>query len=136
MNASLRAILTAFAGFAAVLLIIWGVDHGIVQPAFVALERTQALEDGARAQAAIQSELRQLDNVLGNWAAWDDAYAFADSRDPAFIQSNPFSYTHLAVYKRQAAMSALIFCPRGCRRSLASGLRFSVACSFCCRSAC
>ncbi|MFO1421904.1 MAG: EAL domain-containing protein [Candidatus Competibacteraceae bacterium] len=88
MNASLRAILTAVAGFAAVLLAIWGVDHGIVQPAFVDLERAQALEDGARAQAAVRSELRQLDNILGNWAAWDDAYAFADNRNPAFIQSN------------------------------------------------
>ena len=90
MNANLRAILTAIAGFAAVLLIIWGVDHGIVQPAFRELEQAQAqaLEDSTRAQAAIQSELRQLDNVLGNWAAWDDAYAFADSRNPVFIQSN------------------------------------------------
>ena len=88
MSASLRAILIAIAGFAFVLLVIGGVDHGIVRPAFVALEQAQALEDGGRAQAAIQSELRQLDNVLGNWAAWDDAYAFADSRNPAFIQSN------------------------------------------------
>ena len=98
MNASLRAILTAFAGFAAVLLIIWGVDHRIVQPAFVALERTQALEDSGRAQAAIQNELRPLDQKLSDWAAWDDAYAFVDSRDPAFV---PVSYTHLDVYKRQ-----------------------------------
>lgn len=88
MSANLRAILTAIAGFAVVLLVIWGVSQGIVQPAFVALEQAQALEDSGRAQAAIQNELRQLDNLLGNWAAWDDAYAFADSRDPAFIQSN------------------------------------------------
>ena len=88
MSASLRAILTALAGFAAVLLVIWGVDHRIVQPAFVALERTQALEDSGRARAAIQSELRQLDSVSSDWAVWDDAYAFADNRNPVFIQSN------------------------------------------------
>ena len=88
MGVQLRAILTAAAGFTAILLVIWGADRGIVQPAFVELERTQAREDGRRARAAIKGELRQLDNVLGNWAAWDDAYAFADSRDPAFVQSN------------------------------------------------
>ncbi|MDS4027423.1 MAG: EAL domain-containing protein [Candidatus Contendobacter sp.] len=88
MSTCFRALRTVCAGFAVVLLVIWGVDHGIVQPAFVTLERTQALEDNERARAAIQSELRQLDNVLGYWAAWDDAHAFADSRDPAFIQSN------------------------------------------------
>ncbi|MDS4069818.1 MAG: EAL domain-containing protein, partial [Candidatus Competibacter sp.] len=27
-------------------------------------------------------------NELGDWAEWDDAYAFAVDRDPAFIQSN------------------------------------------------
>ncbi|NJM12775.1 MAG: hypothetical protein HC889_13715 [Synechococcaceae cyanobacterium SM1_2_3] len=32
------------------------------------------------------SELRQLDNVMDNWVAWDDA--FADNRNPTFIQSN------------------------------------------------
>lgn len=92
MNANLRAILTAIVGFSAVLLVIWGVDHRIVQPAFLALEQIQAREDSGRARAAIQGELRQLDQKLGNWAAWDDAYAFADSRDPAFVRSNLSSW--------------------------------------------
>ena len=52
------------------------------------MERAQALEDSARARAAIQGELRQLDQKLGDWAAWDDAYAFAENRDPAFVHSN------------------------------------------------
>ncbi len=88
MSAKIRAILWVALGFAAVLSVIGVVNRGIVQPAFEQLERAQALEDGARARAAIQGELRQLDNVLGNWAEWDDAYAFADSHDPAFIASN------------------------------------------------
>ncbi|MDG4594803.1 MAG: PAS domain S-box protein [Candidatus Contendobacter sp.] len=88
MSANLRAVLAAIAGFAAVLLAIWGVNQGIVQPAFVKLEQAQALEDGARARAAIEGELRQLDQKLSDWAAWDDAYAFVDSRNPAFVQSN------------------------------------------------
>ncbi|MFZ1643654.1 MAG: EAL domain-containing protein [Candidatus Contendobacter sp.] len=88
MSAKIRAILWVALGFAAVLSVIGVVNRGIVQPAFEQLERAQALEDGARARAAIQGELRQLDNVLGNWAEWNDAYAFADSHDPAFIASN------------------------------------------------
>jgi len=85
---SIRAVLSAIAGFAVVLLMIWGVNHQIVQPAFVELERVQALEDSTRARAAIQGELRQLDQKLGDWAAWDDAYAFAEDRNPAFVHSN------------------------------------------------
>ncbi len=88
MSIQFRPILLAFAGFAAVLLVIWGVNRWIVQPAFVELEQAQALEDGARVRAAIQGELRQLDQKSGDWAEWDDAYAFTTTRDPAFIQSN------------------------------------------------
>gem|GEM_PF-655370 len=88
VNIRTRSILSAIAGFAAVLLVIWGANRWIVQPAFHELEQAQALEDGARARAVIQGELRQLDQKLGDWAAWDDAYAFAANPDPAFIQSN------------------------------------------------
>ena len=83
-----KAILSTMAGFLAVLLAIWAVDHWLIQPAFNELERTQAMEDSMRARAAIQGELRQLDNTLGNWAEWDDAYVFAEDRNPHFIQSN------------------------------------------------
>ena len=83
-----RTILVVAAGFVAVVLAIWALDRWIVQPAFEQLEHAQALEDSARARAAIQRELWQLGNELGNWADWDDAYAFAESHDPAFIRSN------------------------------------------------
>ena len=88
MNSRLKAILTITLGFAAALLAIWALNRWIVQPAFQKLEYAQALEDGARAGAAIRGELRQLGDGLGNWAEWDDAYAFAGDRDPAFVRSN------------------------------------------------
>jgi diguanylate cyclase (GGDEF)-like protein/PAS domain S-box-containing protein len=88
MSIKTRTILTVTAGFMLVSFAIWVLDQWIVQPAFVELERAQALEDGMRARAAIENELRQLDLKLGDWADWDDAYAFADTRDPAFVQSN------------------------------------------------
>ncbi len=88
VSARVRAVLTALAGFAAVLLLIWGVDRAIVQPAFVALEQAQAREEIGRARAAIQSDLQQLDRALSDWAARDDAYAFMASRDPVFVRSN------------------------------------------------
>ena len=88
MKHQIRALLLVTAGFFAVLFTIWAVDRAVVQPAFNQLQRAQALEDAARARAAIQSELRQLDHRVGDWAQWDDSYAFAEERNPAFIQSN------------------------------------------------
>lgn len=88
MNSRIKTILSTTAGFLTVLLAIWALDRCTVQPAFEGLEYAQALEDSARASVAIQNELRQLDTALGDWTIWDDAYAFAESRDPAFIPSN------------------------------------------------
>ncbi len=87
-GARAKAILSAMAGFLMVLLAIWAVNHWLIRPAFDQLEHAQAVEDNVRARAAIQGELRQLGNALGNWAEWDDAYVFAENRNPHFIQSN------------------------------------------------
>lgn len=88
MSVKTRTILTVIAGFLLVSVAIWSLDRWIVQSAFLELERAQALEDGTRARAAIQGELRSLYLRLGDWAEWDDAYHFAETRDPAFVQSN------------------------------------------------
>ncbi|MBL8259529.1 MAG: EAL domain-containing protein [Candidatus Competibacteraceae bacterium] len=88
MNGRTRIVLMAMAGFVVLWLSIGALDRWIVQPAFQKLEESQAFEDSARARSAVWSELRQLGNELGDWAQWDDAYAFASHRDPAFIRSN------------------------------------------------
>ncbi|MDG4551292.1 MAG: PAS domain S-box protein [Candidatus Contendobacter sp.] len=118
MSANLRAILAAIAGFAAVLLAIWGVNQGIVQPAFVQLEQAQALEDGARARAALEGELRQLDQKSSDWAEWDDAYAFVDSRDPTFIQSNLGNWRGL---EKGTHLNLCVFLDRQGQRLYAGG---------------
>jgi len=85
MKIRIKAILSVTVGFLAVLLTIHSLNRWIVQPAFEKLEKTQAIEDNARASAAIQSELHQLDQKVADWAEWDDAYAFAANPDPEFI---------------------------------------------------
>ncbi|MBP7865108.1 MAG: CHASE domain-containing protein [Acidobacteria bacterium] len=88
MNRTIRILLVVVVGFAAALLLIWSVDHFIVQPAFQRLERAQAEEDCARARGAVERELHQLGNLIGDWANWDDTCAFAETRNPEYIRSN------------------------------------------------
>jgi sensor domain CHASE-containing protein/CHASE1-domain containing sensor protein len=88
MNPRIRPVLTATLAFLVALFAIWALDRWIVRPAFVEIEQAQAFEDAARARAAIDGELRELGEELSDWAQWDDAYAFAASRDPAFVASN------------------------------------------------
>ena len=88
MNLRVKIILSVTIGFAAILLAVWALNHWLIQPAFNQLEEAQALEESSRARAAIQWELRQLSGVTGDWAEWDETYAFAEQRNPDFIQSN------------------------------------------------
>ncbi|MER2581648.1 MAG: CHASE4 domain-containing protein, partial [Candidatus Competibacter sp.] len=88
MKIRIKAILAVTVGFLAVLLTIHSLNRWIVRPAFEKLENAQAIEDSARASAAIRNELHQLDQKLADWAEWDDAYAFAADPNLEFISSN------------------------------------------------
>ena len=79
MKLKLKAVFLTVSLFTAVLLAISALDFWVVQPAFKKLEQAQALEDSSRARAAIAGELQQLSRTLGDWAVWDNAYAFADN---------------------------------------------------------
>ena len=88
MKLNIKLVLLTTTVFVVALLAIGALDILIIRPAFKQLEQTQALEDSARARAAIDNELQQLGQTLSDWANWDNAYEFADGRRPGFIQAN------------------------------------------------
>ena len=83
-----QAIILVLGGGALVALILLALDRSLIQPTFHGLERQQALEDNARVVAALANELTVLADLSHDWAYWDDAYAFAQDPQPAFIDSN------------------------------------------------
>ncbi|MDQ5909437.1 MAG: hypothetical protein QG599_1532, partial [Pseudomonadota bacterium] len=85
---NIKLVLLTTTAFVVVLLAIGSLDIFIIRPAFKQLEQTQALEDSARARAAIDNELQQLGQTLSDWANWDNTYEFAEGRRPGFIQAN------------------------------------------------
>lgn len=66
----------------------WLILHRTVAPAFEDLELAAAHTNMVRVQRAIQEDLAQLSAVTGDWAPWDDAYAFVQGRYPGFVKSN------------------------------------------------
>ena len=55
---------------------------------FAQVERNFALEDAARVEAAYESEVAYLERVTGDWAAWDDTYAFVAGENPEYAADN------------------------------------------------
>lgn len=72
---------------------LYGVIHFIVQrtvvfPSFAELEQREALDDLHRVLEAVRNEVKHLDTTCHDWAAWDDTYAFVESRNEKYIEAN------------------------------------------------
>jgi two-component system, NtrC family, sensor kinase len=83
-----KIFVTLLAVTAVLVLLSWFILHRTVAPAFEELELSAAHTNLVRVQRAIQEDLGQLSAAVGDWAPWDDAYAFVQGRYPGFVKSN------------------------------------------------
>lgn len=77
--------------FAVVGLVIAGVyllTSAILMDGFHRVEREEAVQNVHRAEEALGVELEQLGAIVGDWAPWDDTYAFVQNRNQAYVDSN------------------------------------------------
>ncbi|MFZ3048864.1 MAG: CHASE4 domain-containing protein [Desulfatirhabdiaceae bacterium] len=64
------------------------IQQFIVFPNFKALENQQVEKDMERIRLALLNEINQLDTTCHDWASWDEAYEFIETRSPEFVESN------------------------------------------------
>ncbi len=62
--------------------------RGIILPSFALLEEQEMSENVERCRNMITSELKQLTVTAGDYAGWDEAYAFVQTGSPEFIKVN------------------------------------------------
>ena len=79
---------TLLAVMASLVLLSYLVLSTTVAPAFANLEQATAEKNIVRAERAIQNDLRNLSAIVGDWAPWDDAHAYARGENPGFPRSN------------------------------------------------
>ena len=80
--------MTLLVVMAAMVLLSYLVLNTTVAPAFNNLEFAAAEKNIVRAKRAIQNDLDNLAAIVGDWAPWDDAYAYARGEYPGFEKSN------------------------------------------------
>lgn len=71
----------------------------LLRDAIVA-EQNSTTRDVTRLQAALNDQIAGMDANVGDWAPWDDTYAFINTADPGYIKSNlpnNQTYTNLGV---------------------------------------
>lgn len=81
----LLILLSSVSAFLAITTLI--IQWTIVSPAFDRIERSEASADLSRCHEALDRDMEHMAINAQDWAAWDDAYAFVNDRNEAFIKS-------------------------------------------------
>ncbi len=88
MSLKNKIITLLFCVFGAYAIVEYFVQHFVLLPAFVQLERTAASNNTERALQALEREVELLIPTAIDWASWDDTYQFMVNRNAEYIESN------------------------------------------------
>lgn len=72
----------------ALLLVNVLATHLVIEASFSELEHDHAVRNMERARNAVAHELDNLDDLIVDWAVWDDSKHFMQGRAPDFVDSN------------------------------------------------
>ncbi len=83
-----RVVTILLAVFVASVSLELAIQHLVVYPRFLELERAQVTRNVERAVEALQRELDLLIPSIKDWALWDDAYRFVQDHNSEFVAAN------------------------------------------------
>jgi PAS domain S-box-containing protein len=75
-------------GFLALMAVVALVTHVTIDSSFADIEREQAQRDLDRGRSAVDEELHNLDEIIVDWAVWDDSNNFMRGRAKDYVSSN------------------------------------------------
>jgi len=75
-------------GTLALLAALYLSTHAIIDTSFLLLEQAQTRRSVDRAKNAVEDELQKLDDLLVDWAIWDDTVQFMRGKGKDFVSSN------------------------------------------------
>jgi sensor domain CHASE-containing protein len=88
MSLRVKALLSSIAALLGLIAVSYVALQLILPSSFARLEEQTSREDSARALDALSVELAQLESTAGDWARWDDTYAFIEDANAQYVASN------------------------------------------------
>ncbi len=88
MSLRRKTILIIGATLIGLLLILFAVSQGILLNSFSRLEVKDTSQDVGRALGALSDDISNLNAIVGDWAPWDDTYAFVEDINSSYIENN------------------------------------------------
>jgi PAS domain S-box-containing protein len=77
------------------ILILYVISHIIILESFVSLEEQYTHQHVERVLSALSGELAELNNMAGDWAPWDDTYAFVEGPYDDYVKKNLIDSTFI-----------------------------------------
>jgi sensor domain CHASE-containing protein len=74
--------------FLVLIAILYVTSQFLLIRSFDELEQQYTRREVERALAIIDADLSELDTMAGDWAGWNDTYAFIEDGNPQYIESN------------------------------------------------
>ena len=74
--------------FLSLITILFFTSQTILLNSFNKLEEQRTSRNVERALSALSNDLSSLDATAGDWAAWDDTYAFIEDANDEYVESN------------------------------------------------
>ncbi len=88
MSLRSRTIVVIGATLLALIVVLYALSRAIVLGGFGRVEEANVGENVGRVTAALADDLAGLDGTVGDWAAWDATYAFAQGTGDDFVAQN------------------------------------------------
>jgi len=76
------------ATFYGVIILLFFISRNILLESFVELEKQNTYQNTERVLSTLSREVSHLETTTGDWAAWDDTYAFIEDANTEYIESN------------------------------------------------
>ncbi|MFK5913187.1 MAG: CHASE4 domain-containing protein [Woeseiaceae bacterium] len=88
MTVRIKILLIITLTLAGLLVLVYVAGNRIVLSSFERIENQQTYDNLQRVVNAVAEDLDKLSSFAGDWATWDDSYAFIKNKNDAYIKSN------------------------------------------------
>ena len=76
------------ATFYGVIILLFFISRNILLDSFLELEKQNSIQNTEHVLSILSQESSNLEATAGDWAAWDDTYAFIEDADTEYVESN------------------------------------------------
>jgi len=88
MSIRIKIIAIVIGSVLALCLLIALLSNVFIMRSYEQLERSYALQNAERVQAAIDDRLRTLEYTVHDWSSWTDTYDFLGGKNPDYVSDN------------------------------------------------